>query len=295
MRLNWLALERYGPFTGPVLHFRRDARLHIVYGPNEAGKSCALAAVTDLLFGIETRTRYDFLHRSKDLRIGGEIENRQGDRLAFNRRKGSKNALFSSEGEPLAEEALAPFRGGLTREVFCRAFGLNAKSLRDGAEEMLPSKGDVGATLLAAASGLRGLTELRRTLETEADGIFAPRASKDRRFYQATDRFEEARRAIRDGELKAGDWKALNTRIDELAARMGDLGARRDACAVGSLVALTRHVEAHANRHVPRLTPPRAAPSSPATGPPRTPRTAAPRPAAPAASPDRSSPPGRAG
>jgi uncharacterized protein YhaN len=84
----------------------------------------------------------------------------------------------------------------LTREVFCRAFGLNAKSLRDGAEEMLTSKGDVGATLLAAASGLRGLTELRRTLETEADGIFAPRASKDRRFYQATERFEEARRAI---------------------------------------------------------------------------------------------------
>jgi hypothetical protein len=65
MRLNWLALERYGPFTGPVLHFRRDARLHIVYGPNEAGKSCALAAVTDLLFGIEARTRFDFLHQGR--------------------------------------------------------------------------------------------------------------------------------------------------------------------------------------------------------------------------------------
>ena len=53
MRLLELDLERYGPFTGKRLAFRPDARLHVVHGPNEAGKSCSLAAVTDLFFGIE--------------------------------------------------------------------------------------------------------------------------------------------------------------------------------------------------------------------------------------------------
>jgi uncharacterized protein YhaN len=44
VRLLTLDLERYGPFTGRTLTFRPDAKLHIVYGQNEAGKSCSLAA-----------------------------------------------------------------------------------------------------------------------------------------------------------------------------------------------------------------------------------------------------------
>ena len=41
MRLLSLDLDRFGPFTGRRLVFRPDARLHVVLGPNEAGKSCA--------------------------------------------------------------------------------------------------------------------------------------------------------------------------------------------------------------------------------------------------------------
>jgi 3-isopropylmalate/(R)-2-methylmalate dehydratase large subunit len=48
MRLRTLSLERYGPFTDHSINFSPDAKLHVVEGPNEAGKSCALAAVTDL-------------------------------------------------------------------------------------------------------------------------------------------------------------------------------------------------------------------------------------------------------
>ncbi|MGE0516485.1 MAG: AAA family ATPase, partial [Hyphomicrobiaceae bacterium] len=58
MRLNTLKLERFGPFIGEMLSFRRGAKLHIVYVRNEAGKSCALAALTDLFFGIERQTKY---------------------------------------------------------------------------------------------------------------------------------------------------------------------------------------------------------------------------------------------
>ncbi|MGQ7794307.1 AAA family ATPase [Faunimonas sp. B44] len=227
MRLLRLDLERYGPFSSRSLAFRPDARLHVVYGPNEAGKSCALAAVTDLLFGIEERTRYAFLFEGKDLRLGAEIEGRAGSRLAFRRRKGRKNTLLDANDAALADDALGPYLAGLSRDVFCRAFGLDAAALRAGAEDMLTSGGDVGATLLAAASGMRGVAALRADLEKEADAIYAPRASKDRRFYQAFERYEAARRAIRETELKAGDWKALNARIDELAARREETERRR--------------------------------------------------------------------
>ena len=220
MRFINLDLERYGPFSGQTLTFQPDAKLHIVYGRNEAGKSCSLAAITDLFFGIESRSRYDFLHEGKDLRIGATIERRDGSRLAFRRRKGNKNTLLDEFGGTLSDDALLPFLGSLSRDVFCHAFGLNTETLRAGADEMLKSGGEVGASLFAAASGLRGLTDLRRSLDAEADGIFGKRATKDRVFYQALERFEAARKAIRELELRAGDWKALNERIEELGTKL---------------------------------------------------------------------------
>ena len=221
MRFNKLELERFGPFAGQSLTFRPHAKLHIVYGQNEAGKSCALAAVTDLLFGIERLTRYDFLHDKSDLRIAAVVADRAGQALKFRRRKGNKSTLLDVDTNAvLPEDILARFIGPITRDVFCNAFGLNAQTLRSGAEDMLKSEGEVGASLFAAASGLRGLTELRKQLEEEALAIFAPRASKDRAFYQAVERFTSAGRAIRERELKAGQWKDLNDRIDKLAGEL---------------------------------------------------------------------------
>lgn len=220
MKILSLNLERFGPFTGQTLVFPPAAKLHVVYGPNEAGKSCSLAAITDLFFGIEPRTRYDFLHEAKELRVGATIESRDGKLFEFQRRKGNKNTLLASSGSPLGDDALIPFLGSLTRDVFCLAFGLNTEKLRAGAEEMLKSDGEVGASLFAAASGMRGLADLRRTLDEEAMGIFDKRYSKDRTFYQAFDRFEAARKAIRELELKAGDWKARNEHIEALGATL---------------------------------------------------------------------------
>jgi uncharacterized protein YhaN len=229
MRLRKLDLERYGPFTGRSLNFRSDAKLHIVYGPNEAGKTCALAAIIDLLFGIERQTRHDFLHEGRELRIGATIIGRNGTSFAFRRRKGNRATIIDAGDEPLGDDALAPHPGNITREVFCNAFGLDAEALRRGAEEMLKSHGDVGTSLFAAASGLRGLADLHRRLEAEAGTIFAPRASRERTFYQALVRFEEARKAIHDRELRAGDWKALNDRIDELSHRLGEIKSSRSS------------------------------------------------------------------
>lgn len=232
MRLLSLALERYGPFTGRTVTFREDARLHVVLGANEAGKSSALSAVTDLLFGIETRTRYDFLHDMPQMRIGAEIRAADGRRLGFRRRKGTRNTLVDAADAALPEDALAPFLGGLSRDVFCRAFGLDARSLRAGAAEMMDAEGEVGASLFAAASGLRGYSGLQAELDGEAAGIFMPRAAQSRTFYQALGRYDEARKAIRAGELRAGDWRDLNGEIDAAGAALDEIKAARGRLAV---------------------------------------------------------------
>ena len=227
MRLLDLDLERYGTFTDQALRFREGARLHVLYGRNEAGKSTALSAITDLLFGFENRTAFDFHHAASDLRVGARIRARDGAELAFRRRKGRRDTVLDAKEKPLSDDALAPFLQGLTRDVFIRAFGLSTRTLREGAHEMLRVEGETGATLFAAASGLRESGELRLALNTEADEIFAPRASKARRFYQAFERYDAARRAMRDSELRVGEWKELNERIEALRSRLEEIERQR--------------------------------------------------------------------
>ncbi|WP_027168316.1 AAA family ATPase [Mesorhizobium sp. WSM3224] len=78
MRLRRLELARYGKFTDKAIDFGEEPvsgpDLHIVFGLNEAGKSTALSAYLDLLFGIEERSRYSFLHEYSSMRIGGPLE-----------------------------------------------------------------------------------------------------------------------------------------------------------------------------------------------------------------------------
>ena len=212
MRLIDLAFECYGPFQGLHLHFDPDARVHIVHGPNEAGKSCALAGLGDLFYGAPRRAGITFL-RPKDLRIGATLRGRNGQILQFTRRRGDKNTLLDAAGAVLPDDALAPFLGAATREIFHRAFGLDADRLRKGGDEMLNAEGEIGASLFAAASGLRSLIELKKEFDAQAGEIFSDRKASHRSFYQALERFESAREQERASTLHESALKILKAEI----------------------------------------------------------------------------------
>ena len=222
MRLTRLDLLKYGAISDRSLLLRADAKLHVILGANEAGKSSTLAAVSDLLFGFPARTPYDFRFKTTELRLGGEVASRAGDKLAFLRRKGTKNTLLDPGEKPLDDNALAPFLGQLTRDVFTRAFGLNAEKLREGAEELTQARGEVGSSLMAA-SGMRGLTRVRKEIEAQAEGLFTPNKSQSRAFYQARDRYDAARKAVGEHELRASGLKKLNESIAQGEARQAEL------------------------------------------------------------------------
>ncbi len=229
MRIRQLDVVAFGALTNRSLAFRPDAKLHLVYGPNEAGKSTVLAAIGDLLFGFPQRKGFDFLHDAATLRLGATLSSADGASLSFRRRRGTKNTLLAADGSeaPLNDDALAPFLGTLTRDMFERSFGLDSHRLRSGAEAMLEVGGEAASSLFAAASGLSGLTSLRAGIEAEAGTLFAPRASKDRRFYQVLDRHEDARQRERASELRANDWKQLLGEIEGHETKLAELNARR--------------------------------------------------------------------
>ena len=128
MKIRTLNLTAFGPFTERELAFD-EAGLHIVYGPNEAGKSSALRGLKALLYGIDERTLDNFIHANDKLRIRGHLQNTDDRELAFGRRKGRKNTLLSPDGEALDEQALVPFLQGVTPELFESLFGIDHQAV----------------------------------------------------------------------------------------------------------------------------------------------------------------------
>jgi uncharacterized protein YhaN len=225
LRILRLDLEKYGHFTGKPLDFRPDAHLHVVYGANEAGKTSALNALADLLFGFLARTTFNFLHPNPTLLLGATIKDRNGSVLSFKRRKGTSKTLLDSFGGVLQDSALTPFLGLVDRAVFLNAWGLSKETLAAGALQMLATGGEAGISLFAAASGLRGLIEAQKKLETDAASIFTPVKAQGRTFYQAKDRFDVAATQVRNLELAARD---LRVRREAIAVLREDLEKARN-------------------------------------------------------------------
>ena len=118
MRLLELDLIAFGAFEGQTLDLSAEGPVvHVVYGPNEAGKSTALRAITGLLYGIPERTKDAFLHKPPALRIGGKIEH-AGEVLSLVRRKGRKNTLLDPAGEAMDDAPLSRALGGVSQELF---------------------------------------------------------------------------------------------------------------------------------------------------------------------------------
>lgn len=211
MRIRRLDLVRFGHFTDLRLDFpSAEPDLHIVVGPNEAGKSTVLEALEDLLFGIKARSRMDFLHPYPKMLLGAVLEG-NGSALEFLRRKGNKNTVLAPSRVPLAtgERALAPFVGSADRGFFKRMFDLDHEWLRRGGKEILEDRNEIGQMLFAAGSGVQNLRGKLSRLDREADRLWAPRRSAKRNFYQSDDRLKAAERERREHTVTAAKWREL--------------------------------------------------------------------------------------
>ena len=216
MRIGRLDLLRYGRFTDVSLGLpAHDPDIHILFGPNEAGKSTALAAVEDLLFGIPHNSPLNFLHEYASMRIGAVLEN-DDQTLEVRRRKGNRDTLLTPEESPipLGERALAPFLDGADRGFLARMFSLDHERLRQGGRDILDAQDEIGQMLFSAGAGLSGLRDTLKTLADEADGLWASRRAARRKYFQAEDRLREAEAALRAHTVTAAKWQELKRAHD---------------------------------------------------------------------------------
>jgi uncharacterized protein YhaN len=227
MRIERLELDAFGPFTGRVLDFASPLPgLHVVHGPNEAGKSSALRALQALLFGFPVRTGDNFIHPYDQLLVGGRLRRDDGSALSFRRRKKARNDLFDHDDNPLEADALTPFLHGLGQDVFGAMYGIDHDTLVRGGQGILDQQGEVGQALFAAGAGFASLKSILEGLEADADELFKPRATA-REIPVALARYRELQGQLRAASLAGHEWEKHSRSLAEAEAEVQGLTARR--------------------------------------------------------------------
>ena len=245
MRLRRLDLVRYGKFTDKTIDFGARSEdgpdLHIVFGLNEAGKSTALSAYLDLLFGIEERSRYNFLHEYGAMRIGGVLE-LAGEEQVFSRTKQRNNSLFSADGQPVSEVAISAHLAGLSREAYTTMFSLDDETLEAGGKAILESRGDLGKLLFTASAGLGNANDILGALEAEADKLHRKQA-QNTEIALLKKRLAELKSAREAIDTQASTYEALEADRFDAKEQYGRSVADRAALA-GRLQTISRHLRA---------------------------------------------------
>ncbi len=238
MKIRTLFLKAFGPFTETALDFSGPANLHLIYGPNEAGKSSALRAITDLRYGIHPRSKDNFVHEFKEMRVAGCFEDVAGRAVGLSRRKGNHDTLTGADpasgaalpGGVVSPEVLLALTGGVAREQFETMYGLNSQHLRKGGQLLIQGEGELGAALFEASTGSAGIKQMLQTLEADAKKYFNTR-SKAPILNDALRQLDEAKHRYKLAVTKPDHWKALKGAHEaaelHLAAVRAELAGQR--------------------------------------------------------------------
>ncbi len=234
MKILEIRLIAYGPFTDRVIDLSPGNQgLHVIYGPNEAGKSSALRALRNLLYGIPERSTDDFLHPYAKMRIGATLQSGTGDVLEFVRRKGRQNTLRSGDDQTVIEESLLNrFLNGVDADLFVTLFGIDHADLVRGGKEIIRGGGSMGQLIFAAGSGASNLRGVQEQLKFEADALFTPSGRK-KKINEAIGKINKNRKELRDAQLPGRQWvthdQALRQALAHKQTVEQDLARKRRA------------------------------------------------------------------
>ncbi|MFO7876029.1 MAG: AAA family ATPase [Desulfovermiculus sp.] len=225
MRIARFTLDAFGPFTDTSLVFEPQP-LHLIYGPNEAGKSSTLRALTAWLYGFPERTADNFLHANPRLCVSGTLENGRGEIFTFSRRKKRKGSVLDAHGNAVDPQVVAAWLQGLDQETFQALFGLDHPGLVEGGSTILQEQGSTGTTLFAAGSGIASLKQIQNDLQEEYKALFKPGGSRPE-LNAALQRYSELKKECNQLALSSTAWKHKERALREAEKVLESLKEQR--------------------------------------------------------------------
>ncbi|MFT7620650.1 MAG: hypothetical protein ACI97A_004308, partial [Planctomycetota bacterium] len=232
MRIDRLDLMAYGPFTDQTIDLTAKGGIHVIYGPNEAGKSSSLRAIIDLLYGIPPRTGDSHLHKTTLMRIGALLRSQDGQPFDFVRKKGNKNTILGRDEKPHPQaNELNALLGDVNRDIFSQMFAIDHERLREGGQSLEDGKGSLAESLFGAGLG-NDVRETLKNLKAEAENIFKKTGSKPA-FNVALKEFKEHKKEAADRTIRPQQWQdehklliAEEEKSEELTEKLNTLSKR---------------------------------------------------------------------
>ena len=225
MRFERIHLVRYGCFTEHTITLGTAAPngdFHIVYGPNESGKSTLRDACIDFLYGFPHRTEYDFLHASGLLQVGATVSTTRAS-YEGRRIKRRTNNFLDLDGNLNSDAGLRAVLGDVSREGFEQMFSLNDDSIEAGGEGILRSEGDLGALLFSAASGLSSLSAGLEDIQAQA-GQFYKKSARVLRLNELKEELQGIETRLKNSDVLVSTY--LNLRENEASSRQRHADAK---------------------------------------------------------------------
>ena len=228
MIIERLDLLAFGRFTGETLDLSAGpVRFHLVYGPNESGKSTSLRAIHALLFGIPQRSDDDFLHDYKKMRVGGRLRDAStAEVIECVRKKGQRKTLLSADEHHEVDPAkIAAMLRGVDGNTFTRQFGLTHGELVAGGRAIIEGGGDLGEILFAAGAGAAALRSVKQQLDKDRGELFVVRGTS-RSLNKLLARYQELAGELRSLRLLPSAYDAKHRQREQAARDAQVLGER---------------------------------------------------------------------
>ncbi|WP_226365217.1 AAA family ATPase [Pseudonocardia sp. ICBG162] len=222
-RLRTLVLERYGAYEGRELTLGDG--LTIVSGPNEAGKTTLLDALSDLLWGMPRPVRHAYAVGPSRLAVSARVAGPSGETVLRRTTRGLHDDTGAVADAPWGES------GADARRRWREGFGLGHEELREGGRALCAGEGDLAELVFTARSG-RDARALIAALDTEADALFKDhRGNRSVEVRAAFARFTETEKAVGERVSRAGEVTALAEEIARLERRAAELTRTRRGAA----------------------------------------------------------------
>ncbi|MBL4866308.1 MAG: AAA family ATPase, partial [Pseudomonadales bacterium] len=232
MRLLDLRLDKFGPFTDYALDLKGNG-VHVIYGPNEAGKSSTLRAITNFLYGFPSRTSDDHLHQQRSLRVGAKVQ--QGDgtgsadkALILYRKKGNKGTLLDESDQIVDDLTLAKLLHNLPKDQFVTFFGIDSKTLVAGGEDLIKGQGNLGEALFSASMGGQQFQQLLKELDARQNELFKNTGSNPK-LNVAIKELKQAVANHKEHCLKSTDWEKADRLVNEATKALNSITSQHKA------------------------------------------------------------------
>lgn len=217
MKLLQIDIENFGIFSNQQLDF--SSGLHIVYGPNEAGKSTLLQLIRGLLFGFPHRSPYAWSPGEMAATVQAELDN--GRKLQFRRRKGRNATVvgsFVDNQELVDADRLVSLLGSATEDLYQHVFGFSLDELSRG-EQSLNQASLSEALYGGGMGGLGQFQQLQQTITQQSEELFKPNA-RTRRINDLLSRIGQANKELRDAAVSPREYTQLRNEHQELLRQL---------------------------------------------------------------------------